>query len=271
MGEAITTGGALQEKSDANVEARHAVRATMAHRLWFVWFALVVMMITVPLSIIQFISHQFSPTGRNFKRWSSIWGRSVLALSGIRVHLQEGARLDPDQPYVFIANHQNTLDILALAARLPYAFGFVAKEELAKVPLLGFAIRNSASIYINRSDRRRSIESMREAAERIRAGTSVLIYPEGSRSFASGLQTFKKGAFVLAVEAGVPLVPVTVCGAYRLLDERIYAGCPGHIRLVVGKPMNMSTRDRSDIPDVMAEVRGQMEAVLEAFQGTATG
>lgn len=270
MSETITSKNAFYARSGLNAEAVQEVRATLACRLWFVWFALIIVLITVPLSILQFISHQFSPTARNFKRWSSLWGRSVLALAGIRVHLEERARLDPEQPYVFVANHQNTLDILALAARLPYAFGFVAKEELAKVPMLGFAIRNSASLFINRSDRRRSIESMREAGERIRAGTSVLVYPEGSRSFASNLQPFKKGAFVLAIEAGVPVVPVTVCGAYRLLDERIYAGRPGLMRLVVGEPIDMTTKVRSDIPDIMVQVRGQMEAVLESFEGTAT-
>lgn len=231
-------------------------------RLWFAWFGLVAALVTIPASLVQLITNQFSPTARNFKRWAGLWGRLILGATGLRVVLDHATDLDPKQPYVFIANHQNTLDILSLAAKLPYPFGYVAKAELSKVPMLGFALRHSASILIDRSDPRKSLESLKMAAKRIREGNSVLIYPEGARSYEPGLHSLKKGAFVLALEAGVPIVPVTVRNAYRFMDERRYVGRPGTIHVTMGTPVPTAGRRRRDIPDLVDAVRTQMEDAL---------
>lgn len=238
------------------------MRPTLFSRLWFVWFAIVVVLVTIPASIMQFITHQFSPDARNFKRWAGLWGRWTIRGVGIRVRVEERMPLDRSHPYVFVSNHQNLLDILALAGWLPYPFGFVAKVELKKVPFLGFAIANSASIFIDRSDPRRSMESLREAGERIREGNSVLVFPEGSRSYASTLLPFKKGAFALAVEAGVPMVPITVVDAYRLMNESKLAIRPGKLHIVVGEPIATEGTRRKDIPDLMEAVQAQMEQSL---------
>ncbi len=214
------------------------------------------------MSISQLVSHRFSPTAQTFKRNASLWGRMILRGIGIRVRVRERVRLDPQQPYVFVSNHQNLLDILALADGLPYPFGFVAKVELAKVPFLGFAIRNSASVFLDRSEPRRSVESLQQAGARIRAGMSVLVFPEGARSYDAALLPLKKGAFAVAVEAGVPLVPVTILDGYRLMDERRKTARPGTIRIVVGAPIAMEGRHRRDIPEIMALVEAQMNAEL---------
>ncbi|HEX7070576.1 MAG TPA: lysophospholipid acyltransferase family protein, partial [Rhodothermales bacterium] len=193
-----------------------AVRPAAVHRLHFIWFAVWALLVTIPASILQLTTHRFRPTAKNFKRWATWWGGTILRGCGIRVEVDDQAKLDPDKPYIFVSNHQNSLDILALAAALPYPFGFIAKAELERVPFLGFAIRNSASVLINRSDPRSSLESIRLAGERIRGGNSVQVFAEGSRSYAATVAPFKKGAFLLAVEAGVPLVPVAIVDAYRL-------------------------------------------------------
>lgn len=227
--------------------------------IWFwVWGALVM----IPMSVVQLISHRFSPTARNFKRNARVWGWLILRGAGVRVNVIERGPLDPSQPYVFVANHQNSLDIMALTEGLPVPFGFVAKAELANVPFLGLAIRHSASVFLDRSDPRRSVKSLKDAAARIRAGTSVLVFPEGSRSHSPRLGELKKGAFTLAVEAGVPMVPVTIVGASDLMDERGVRLRPGRLQLVVGKPIDMSGKTRKDIPALIAEVEAQMQAEL---------
>src|SRR5690606_42143070 len=114
-------------------------------------------------------------------------------------------RLHPAHSCVLFSHHQNLLDILASSAALPYPFGVVAKAELAKVPFLGFAIRKSASVFIDRSDPRSAVSSLQAAGEPIRAGTSVLLFVEGTRSYSGRLQPLKKGAFHVATEAGVPM------------------------------------------------------------------
>lgn len=253
---------AQAEVTPEPAEEDGGIRPSLGTRLWFGWAGLVALLVTIPLSTIQIVSHLFAPTARNFKRWAGLWGRLVLGGCGMRVQVEQRVPLDPEQPYVFVANHQNALDILALAGYLPAPFGFVAKAELARVPFLGFAIRQSASLFIDRSDPRRSLESMQRAGRRIRDGTSVLIFAEGARSYGASLLPFKKGAFILAVEAGVPLVPVTLVDAYRLLDERRYAARPGTIHMVVGEPLPMAGYRRRDLPAIMEAVKQQMRAVL---------
>lgn len=237
-------------------------RPSLRSRLLFAWFVLWATFLTIPLSLCLVVAHQFAPTARSTKRWYGRWGRAVLWGLGMRAEVAEAAVLAPDRPYVFAANHQNALDILVLAAALPYPFGFVAKAELARVPFLGFAIRHSASLYIDRSTHRRSVESLRAAAARIREGNSVLLFPEGARSYAPGLLPFKRGAFVLALEAGVPVVPVTIRDAYRRMDERRWAARSGPIHLVVGEPVPTQGLRRKDAADLGEEVRRRIEAAL---------
>ncbi len=230
-----------------------------AHFYWcWAWISLA----TIPFSIIQCAGHQFEPTARHFGRWAKRWGRTLLGGMGMRVEVVERVPLDPRQPYVFVANHQNAVDIMALAGGLPYPFVFLAKEELKKVPFLSLALRHSACIFIDRSSPRRSIESLRAAGRRIRSGDSVLVFPEGGRSYGASLAPFKRGAFLVAVEAGVPMVPVTVLDSYRLMDERAYTARGGTVRLVTGRPIPTAGARRRDVPALIEKVRAQMEAEL---------
>lgn len=250
----------------AELAAEHGPPLAPWSRALFLWFWIWVVIVMIPMSLVQLVSHRIWPTARNFKRNAALWGRLILrGGAGIRVEVEQRAELDPSRPYVFVANHQNSLDIMALTEALPYPFGFVAKSELANVPFLGLAIRHSASVFLDRSDPRRSVASLRAAGERIRGGNSVLVFPEGSRSHAPRLLPLKKGAFMLAVEAGVPLVPVTLLGASRLMNERRWAVRPGRMKLVVGRPIDMAGKHRRDIPAIMAEVEAQMNEELAAL------
>ena len=235
---------------------------TLGARLLFGWSLVWISAVTIPFSFIQMATHRRWPTARNFKRWASRWGRTILGGMGVRVQVEQRAALPEEQPYVFIANHQNLVDILALAGHLPHSFGFLAKAELARVPFLGMALRNSASVYIDRSSREKALESLKQAGAQIRGGHSVLFFAEGARSYGPAVQPFKKGAFYVAREAGVPVVPVIVRDSYRIMDERSYAARPGTVHLVVGTPI--APEDAGDVSRLMAAVRRQMEAELAA-------
>lgn len=240
------------------------IRSTLGTKLLFVWFGVVASLWTVPMAIAQVVSHQFDPSARNFKRMARLWGVVILRLCGIRVRVYDRAALQTNAPLVFVSNHQNLLDILALSAALPYPFGFLAKEELARVPFLGLAIRNSASVFIDKRDARRAMTSLKAAGERIRGGNSVLVFAEGTRSYGSSLQPLKKGAFAVAVEAGVQMVPVTILDAYRLMNEKKRLMRPGTIRIVIGEPIDLAGHTRRDIPRLMEDVRNKMIAALAA-------
>ncbi len=241
-----------------------APRPTLGRKLLFLWFAFVAILWTVPMAVRQVVTHQFDPSARNFKRTARLWGRVIFALSGIRVKVIDRSGLSTSEPLVFVSNHQNLLDILALSAALPYPFGFLAKHELARVPFLGLAIRNSASIFIDKEDARRAITSLKAAGQRIRSGNSVLVFVEGTRSYSPTLQPLKKGAFAVAVEAGVPMVPVTIIDAYRLMNEKDRLMRPGTIHIVIGQPIDLDGKTRRDIPALMDGIRAVMNATLSA-------
>lgn len=238
--------------------------ATWIARLRFAWFLATAALWTVVMAIVQLTTHQVWPTARNFKRNGRVWGGVILGLSGIRVQVSDEAGIDRDGPAVFICNHQNALDILALSAALPYSFGFLAKTELARVPFLGFAIRNSASVFIDRSHPRSAVESLRKAGRRIRGGNSVLVFVEGTRSNGPYLQPFRKGGFSLAVEAGVPIAPVTIVDGYRLLHEKKRLLRGGALRMVVGEAISLQGKTRRDIPSLMESVRERLARPLAA-------
>ncbi len=242
--------------------AGRAPEVTVLTRLHYLWFAFWGLILTVPAAIAQIIGHKFSPTARNFKRWAGLWSRSILLFGGYRVRVIEDVKLDEDAPYVFISNHQNLLDILALAGYLPYPFGFVAKQELSSVPVLGLAIRNSASVFLDRSDPRMAVQSLQKAGERIRNGMSVLLFPEGTRSYGPALQPFKKGAFTLAIEAGVPIVPVVMVDGYRLMHEKRWASRPGSITIRVLEPIRIAGMTRKQMPELIRRLEETMDEPL---------
>ncbi len=240
---------------------------TRWHFVWSVFFAAVV---TVPCTTAVLLHNAFRPSVQTFKRWATLWARLILMGAGVKVESNVRAQLDAAQPVVFVVNHQNELDIVTLLAGIPYPFGFMAKAELRRVPFLGSVLKRTACLFVDRSDPRRAVQSIREAAGRIRDGTSVLIFCEGGRSFSKEMLPFSRGAFVLAVEAGVPLVPVTVIDNYRLIDERRAVGRVGTVRMVVSEPISMAGKTRSDVSALMDEVRTVMQAELDRAHGVSS-
>lgn len=246
--------------------ATEVLRGGPLRVLAFGWLALVVGVCTAVAAPAQVLAHRRRPTARTFQKWAGRWSRWILGATGVRVQVDDHARLDPGAPCIFVANHQNALDIFVLGAGVPYPFGFVAKAELEKTPLLGTALRHSPGVFVDKRDPRTAVKSVQEAGERIRAGTSVLVFPEGARSYSGGLLPFQRGAFVLAAEAGVPLVPVSILGAYRLLDERRFVFKPGRVQVVLHPPIPMAGVGRRELPAVVEEVRATLAASLATYE-----
>lgn len=232
---------------------------THLHFAWVIFWA---GLLSIPCAICQLIGHLFDPSARNFRRWGGLWGRLTLLISGFRIHATQACPFEPDKPYVFVSNHQTGLDIWAHLAGIKHPFGFVAKASLARIPFIGWALRFSASLFVDRSTPRKAVASMLEAADRIRNGNSVLIYPEGRRTWSPVVDPLLKGAFQLAVEAGVPIVPTTLVNAYTLYDERFKVSKPGVLQLIVGYPIETAGLTRSDVPKLMDEVRDFFETQI---------
>ena len=156
--------------------------------------------------------------GSIFDRAPRWWARALLRAAGVTVRLHGAERMVHGEPRIYTSNHVSWFDVLALAAVLPH-YKFVSKKELFRVPLFGHAARAAGMIEIERENRKAAFESYRIAAAKIHAGASVVVCPEGTRGDDYSLRPFKKGPFVLAVAAGVPIVPTIVYGTIHVLPR----------------------------------------------------
>ncbi len=178
------------------------------------------------------------------------WAKSICQFSGVQIDVSGTETLDPTKPYIFAANHQSQFDIFVLQGYLGVNFRWLAKKELFTVPIWGPAMRKAGYIPIDRSHGRKAIKSLDEAAKKIAAGTSVIIFPEGTRSLDGKLHEFKAGAMVLAIKSGVPIVPVAIQGTFEILPKGKLLMRPGKVQIRVGNPIetkNYSSKDKHQL------------------------
>jgi 1-acyl-sn-glycerol-3-phosphate acyltransferase len=180
------------------------------------------------------------------------WAPSCLRIAGVRLEVRRLAAL-PEGPAIFAANHESALDILAVVRAIPRGVRFVAKRELFRIPVFGWYLRLGGHVEVDRRDHARAIASLGAAAEKVRAGTSLVVFPEGTRSPDGRIQPFKQGPFVIASRARVPVVPVAVSGAAGVNPKARIAVRPGTIRVTIGLPVLPA--DFPDKVDLLAEVR----------------
>jgi 1-acyl-sn-glycerol-3-phosphate acyltransferase len=192
------------------------------------------------------------------------WARTVFGIIGARVRVKGLERLDPGANYVIVSNHSSLMDIPVLMGWLPIRFRFLAKRELLKVPFIGWFLRHDGHLTVDRKSLRSSIESTNECARLIREKRlSVLIFPEGTRSADGRLQRFHDGAAYLAIQSGVPLLPVGIVGAFDVLPARSSWFMPADIELRTGQPVpaeGLSSRDR---PALTARLEQEVRQLLE--------
>ena len=184
------------------------------------------------------------------------WARSICAAGGVVVTVTGTENLDFKKPYILAANHQSQFDIFALQGFLGIDFRWLAKKELFQVPIWGPAMRRAGYIPIDRSRGRQALKSISEAAQKIAAGTSVVIFPEGTRTKDGKMQDFKAGAMVLAIKSGVDIVPVAIKGTYEILPKGKLLMNPGNVTIRVGNPIatkNRTSKDRHALAKILQE------------------
>jgi len=199
-------------------------------------------------------------------RWSNLlvavgklWSRTMLGATGTRVTFHGIDNAYRHSPCIFICNHQSIIDIWAIFSFVPPETRFVAKQELFRLPFLGWALRASGCISINRGRRAEAIRSLQVAGERIRVGRSVVLFPEGSRSDDGRLAPFKKGGFHLALQAGVPVVPVAITGSFDVMSKNKLTVTPGPVEVFVEPPIDVARFQPDDYNGLLAEVHEIIE------------
>lgn len=224
-----------------------------------------VVLVTVFYSILAVITRPFDRNARIYHALMKQWSVALLILLRIKINVRGVENLQDGSPYIFIANHSSYLDIIAIGKALPEGALFVYKEELTKVPVWGWSLKGSPFIMIRRADARDAMRSIEQAASEIRErGESVVIFPEGTRSFNGELGEFKRGGFLLAAKTGVPLVPLAIRGSNRLLPRNDWRVQPGTIDVVIGAP-NPGQKDlnRNEERALQTALRDQLSEMLE--------
>lgn len=166
-----------------------------------------------------------------------IWSRCVCVLLGVRVIVKGRDNIDPETSYVFVANHQGAFDIWAIYGYLNHDFKWLMKKELEKIFLVGKACRRAGHIMVDDSSIAGIRTTIQESEKTLQGGMSLVIFPEGSRTFDGKMIPFKRGAFMLAAEYKLPVVPITIDGSFRRMPRTTYNATPGKIILTIHKPI----------------------------------
>lgn len=220
---------------------------------------LIIILWIVPLTIVcgslTILVSLFDGRGNRGHLVGRLWGRSILIGARIKVEVKGLSNIDLSRSYIYMPNHQSNFDIPVLLAHLPVQFRWLAKAELFKIPIFGFAMKRAGYISIDRSKGRSALKSLKKAAEVISSGVSVVIFPEGTRSGDGEILPFKQGGFIIAVDSGVPIAPVVIRGTGSIMPKDRIRIKPGSVVMEIKKPIETSGYTRKNRDDLMKEVR----------------
>lgn len=225
---------------------------------------------TLVLGTVAFALSPFDADGAMQHVCARIWCRLVASAAGARIRVYGIEKIRADQAYVYMANHTSLIDIPALIGYLPYRFSIIAKKELLRMPFLGRYLRSGGHFLVDRGDARNAARALRHVIEEVRAGKSLAVFPEGTRSADGRLLEFKPGAFKIAVRAGVAIVPVTIRGAHNHLPKGSLAPRPGRVDVIIEAPIETGgCLDR--LPELIERTRRAIASNLDANDAEAKG
>jgi 1-acyl-sn-glycerol-3-phosphate acyltransferase len=185
-----------------------------------------------------------------------VWSPVLLWFSGARIVIEGQENVDPARPTIYVSNHQSALDIPLLFVAIPCNVRFIAKKQIAWVPVLGWYMWMAGYVFVDRGNREKAIASLDKAGRQIRGGTSIIVYPEGTRSYDGKVLPFKKGPFALALKARVPICPVTIEGSWRVMPRNSWNVVWGQtIRVKIGKPVDISRYGDRDREALVRDIR----------------
>ena len=217
---------------------------------------------TISLSLAALVLSPFDRRGERVNAAGRLWAALHLKACGVTVSV-EGLEHLPGSPHIFMCNHQSTLDIFALLSSLDLPFKWMAKRELFSIPFLGFALRAGKNIPVDREHPRKAVQSLKEAALRLREGAHIVMFPEGTWSTDGSLLPFKKGGFSLALRTDTPIIPVGIRGTGPLQPE----GClvprsKGLVTIRIGSPVAITEGHKTGRDHLISEVRNRIRELM---------
>jgi 1-acyl-sn-glycerol-3-phosphate acyltransferase len=225
----------------------------------------VFMLITVPAAVLTILFGLFDRHGKAAYRASQIWTALILRMGGVVLRVSGREHIDPRQQYVFMVNHQSNLDIPVLVQSLvSFQLRWIAKKELLWIPFFGWAMWASRHITIDRADPLTAIKSLKRAKERMAAGISIVVFPEGTRSRDGKLLRFKKGGFLLAAQSNRPIAPVTINGSRQVLPAGAWRLSRGIVEVIIGEPIAVDGFGPGTLRHLSNQVRQAIERNLRS-------
>jgi len=221
----------------------------------------IILALTVLFGLPSIFAALIPPRGDWFLRFARGWARSVLAVAGISVRVLHGDRIERGRSFVVVANHESFCDILVLLATLPMQVRFLAKRSVFRVPVLGWSIAAAGFVPVDREDRSRGAATVEAALRRLEGGRSLVIFPEETRTRTGDMLPFKRGAALLAIKSGLPILPIGLAGTFRVLPRGTKVITPGPVVMAVGKPIEVSGRSVREREALTQVAREEVESL----------
>ncbi|MDE6268548.1 MAG: 1-acyl-sn-glycerol-3-phosphate acyltransferase [Muribaculaceae bacterium] len=193
------------------------------------------------------------------------WSRLFCVMTMVKVTVKGRENIDKATSYVFVANHQGAYDIFAIYGYLNHNFKWMMKKSLEKIPLVGYSCLKAGHIMVDRSSPAAIKHTMETAEKRLKGGMSLVVFPEGSRSHTGKMRPFKRGAFKLASEFGLPLVPVTIDGSFDVMSRSSKVPHWGHITLTIHKPV-AAPKDEHESQELMESTHDTINSALTRYK-----
>ncbi|MFQ5672613.1 MAG: lysophospholipid acyltransferase family protein [Nitrospinales bacterium] len=235
----------------------------LAPFLYTLRFWIIITLLSIVFGTLSVLAGCVDTSGNTSHHIASLWARLICRLNGIRVEIIGLENVCFDHAQVFVANHQSYFDIFALTGYLPAQIRWMAKSSLFWIPFVGWAMYAEGSIAVNRQDRKNAYKSFLACVEKIRAGYSVVIFPEGTRSVDGTLGAFKKGGQLLAARAQAPMVPVTIIGSGRIIKKNSIVLRPGPVRVIISPPLAVEELSSKKQEQVLEDIRDIIQKNLE--------
>ncbi len=231
------------------------------------WIIFVIVTWTIIISLSSLIVGLFEWRGRAIRWLARQWAIVILWASGVNYSITGHENLDPKKPYVFAGNHESAFDILLCFAAIPQHIVSIAKIELRRIPLFGWAMSMAGHIFVDRKNRERAMRSMSTAKRSIEKNPrSILIFPEGTRSLDGEIHSFKKGAAVLGITLGIPIVPMAMCGTGDVIRKHSWKINSQPIELRLGVPIDASNYRYEQRNELNDELRSTVIGLRTAWQ-----
>jgi 1-acyl-sn-glycerol-3-phosphate acyltransferase len=203
---------------------------------------------TIVLGVASITSSLFDRRGRFAHGCARAWSRLILKTTGVRVEVRGLERLTPGTTYVFVSNHQSIYDIPVIFASLPYQLRIIAKESLSRFPVLGWHLKRGGHLFVDRRNPDR-VGILKRWRSLVSEGLSLIIFAEGTRSWDGGVARFKAGSFLLAIEAGLPVVPLAVAGTRAVMPKGRLRTEPANVSLIIHDPIAAPALEAPTIDD----------------------